>query len=56
MVLSCESGWESRPGSTSCYKYVNSDAGQMKWGDARTHCQNLGGDFMVVNSNDEHVS
>ena len=53
--MSCESGWESRPGSTSCYKFVNSNAGQLKWGDARSYCQNKGGDLIKINGNDELV-
>ena len=53
--MSCEDGWESRPGSTSCYKFLNSNAGQQKWGDARSYCQNKGGDLIKINGNDELV-
>ena len=55
LILSCEAGWESRPGSTSCYKFVNSNAGQLKWADARSYCQNKGGDLIKLNNNDELV-
>ena len=34
---------------------MNSNAGQQKWSDARSYCQNKGGDLIKINSNDEKV-
>ncbi len=55
MDLSCDPGWQARPGSASCMQFVDGQATIAGWHDAEVHCQRLGGSLLVINDEQERV-
>ncbi|KAL9965911.1 hypothetical protein ACROYT_G029774 [Oculina patagonica] len=49
--IDCPQAWVRH--GNSCYHVI--DTPTLKWGDARTTCQNLGGDLTIIRSEDENT-